>query len=63
MRERAGEHLAAVLVADEHVVLLRRPVNPGIPTRHICHPPFVESPSQRHDLEVPLRMLIDKALA
>src|SRR5205807_4680924 len=59
--ERAGEHLAAVLVADEHVVLLRRPIDPGIPAVHLS-PSIVESPSQRPDLGVPLRVLIDKAL-
>jgi hypothetical protein len=62
MHERAGENLAAVLVGDEHVVLLRRPVDPGIPTSHRS-PSVIESPSQRPDREVPLRMLIDKALA
>jgi hypothetical protein len=49
------------LVGHQHVVLVRRPVDPGIPVRHL-HPPLIGSPSQRPDLEVPLRMLIDKAL-
>ena len=61
MRERSGEQLLAILVGHQHVVLIRRPVDPGIPLRH-PHPPSIESPSQRPDPEVPLRMLIDKAL-
>jgi hypothetical protein len=42
-------------------VLLRPPIDPRIPVRHL-HPPLIGSPSQRPDPEVPLRMLIDKAL-
>jgi hypothetical protein len=33
-----------------------------VPVRHL-HPPLIGSPSHRPDLEVPLRVLIDKALA
>jgi hypothetical protein len=51
-----------LLVCDKDIVLLRRPIDPGIPTRHPS-PSVVESPSQRLDPEVPLRVLIDKALA
>jgi hypothetical protein len=53
--------IRARLVSDEHVVLVRRPIDPGIPLRHL-HPPLIGTPSQRPDLEVPLRVLIDKAL-
>jgi hypothetical protein len=62
MRERRREHLDAVAVGHQHVVLIRRPIDPGIPLRHL-NPPLIGTPSQRPDPEVPLRMLIDKALA
>ena len=61
MRERSSEQLLAILVGHEHVVRLRRPIDPGIPLRHL-HPPVIGTPSQSPDPEVPLRMLIDKAL-
>ena len=62
MRIPRRQHLATVLVGHEHIVRLRRPIDPGIPTRH-HHPPRSRSPSQCLDPEVPLRVLIDKALA
>jgi integrase len=34
VRERRRQHLHASLIGHEHVVLLRRPIDPGIPTRH-----------------------------
>jgi hypothetical protein len=58
VRERGGQQLLARLVGDQHVVLLRRPVNTGV-TSHL-YSSSVRSPSQRPDQEVPLRNLIDR---
>jgi hypothetical protein len=35
MHERRAEHLHASLVGHDHVVLLRRPIDPGVPTPHL----------------------------
>jgi hypothetical protein len=61
MRKRRHEQLATRLVGHKHIGLLRRPVNAGVPTTH-AYLLSVSSPSQRPDPEVPLRLLIDKAL-
>src|SRR4029077_16948061 len=58
--ERGRQQLLARLVGYQHVVLVRRPVNPGV-TSHL-YSFFGQVTSQRPDQEVPLRALIDKAL-
>src|SRR5204863_316046 len=61
VRERRRQQPLARRVRDEHIVLLRRPVNAGV-TSHLNLPLLVNNTSQRPDREVPLRMPIDKAL-
>ena len=60
VRERGRQQLLARLVAHEHVVLVRRPINAGVILHLVLL--FGQVTSQRPDQEVPLRMLIDKAL-
>jgi len=60
VRERRRHQLLSGRVLDQHVVLLRAPVDPRAITHHL--PPHTQTVRQRPDPEVPLRMLIDKAL-
>jgi hypothetical protein len=60
VRERRRQQLLAYLVSDQDVVFLRGPVDPSAIT-HVfsLHD---QDTRQRPDPEVPLRLLIDKAL-
>jgi hypothetical protein len=59
MRERRRQHLLAVGLLDKHVVLVAGPVHTRVPIRHPGLPSGVDCASQRPDLEVALRALID----
>ena len=61
MRERRGQQPLTALVRDQHIVLVRRPINAGVTTTHL-YSLIGQLTSQRPDQEVPLRTLIDKAL-
>src|ERR1039458_8685486 len=58
MRKRLTQQLVAGVIGDQDIVLLRRPVDPSA----ITHRSSFGTVRQRPDLEVPLRVLIDKAL-
>ncbi len=58
VRERRRQQPLSRRVRDEHIVLLRRPINAGVIT-HLSYFLSVNS-SQRPDQEVPLRMPIDR---
>jgi hypothetical protein len=58
MRERGGQQLLARLVGDQHIVLLRRPVDARVVTSHLYSISQVRT-SHVPDPEVPLRALID----
>ncbi len=61
VHERLRQQLPAVLISDQHVVLLRGPVDPGVATHSRRLLPLVDT-RPCPDQEVPLRVLIDKAL-
>jgi hypothetical protein len=58
VRKRLTEQRVAGVIGDQDVVLLRRPDDPSA----ITHRSSFGTVRQRPDLEVPLRVLIDKAL-
>jgi hypothetical protein len=60
MRERRGQQLLARRIRDQHVVLLRRPVNTGITSHPSTTSLGQGTTRQRPDREVPLRVLIDR---
>jgi hypothetical protein len=59
VRERGSQQLLARFVSDEHVVLLRRPINAGA-IAHLRSSSCGHTARQRRDQEVPLRALIDR---
>jgi hypothetical protein len=61
MGERRAQKLQASRTLDQHVVLLRRSINPRAVTHRRFSPP-VRTIRQRPNPEVPLRVLMDKAL-
>jgi hypothetical protein len=60
MRERRAQQLFSGRILDQHIVLLRGPIDP----RTVTHTRLLQLQDTRrcHDHEVPLRVLIDKSL-